>query len=166
VRGLPLFRPDSLHPDGLAASLDHPLALAGNLLHGGPDNLHALLSSILGIFIRHVHTVTQVLLTNALQVIHPSHYPQPQVSISELASLDSLLGFCLGLGLLPCLDHCINSDLDMLGGCSLGLLLQLLVRAWHPDIMGPFLGQEKPLAGHNLISLLDHNLRVFLLLGA
>jgi hypothetical protein len=46
VRGLPLFGPDGLYLDGLATSLDCPLALAGNLLHNGLDDLHALLGGI------------------------------------------------------------------------------------------------------------------------
>jgi hypothetical protein len=44
------------------------------------------------------------------------------------------------------------------------LLLRLLVGAWHLDIIGPFLGWEKLLVGHYLISLLDYNPRLFLLL--
>jgi hypothetical protein len=123
VQGLPLFRPDSLHLDSLATSLDRPLALTGNLLHSGLDDLHTLLSGIGGIFVRRLHAVLQVLLANALQVICPPYHPQPWVGVGELTSLDGLLGFCLGLGLLPCLDHCINSSLDMVGRCGLGLLL-------------------------------------------
>jgi hypothetical protein len=63
------------------------------------------------------------------------------------------------------LDGLWNS-LDIGVGCRLGLLLGLLVGAWHPDIMGPFSGWEKPLAGYHLISLLDCNPRLFLLLRA
>jgi hypothetical protein len=38
----------------------------GNLLHGGLDDLHALLGGIGGIFVRRLYIVLQVLLTDAL----------------------------------------------------------------------------------------------------
>jgi hypothetical protein len=66
VRGLPLFRLDGLHLDGLAILLDRPLALVGDLLHGGLDDLHALLGGIGGIFVRRLYVVLQVLLADAL----------------------------------------------------------------------------------------------------
>jgi hypothetical protein len=66
VRGLPLFGPDGFHPDGLAAMLDRLLALAGDLLHSGPDHLHQLLSGILGIFLWGCHTSKQVMRLNTL----------------------------------------------------------------------------------------------------
>lgn len=51
VQGLPLFRLDCFHPDGLATMLDHLLALIGHLLHGILDHLHRLLSGIYGVFL-------------------------------------------------------------------------------------------------------------------
>jgi hypothetical protein len=154
VRGLPLFGPDGLHLDGLATSLDCPLALAGDLLHGGLDDLHALLGGIWGIFIGRVHTVMQVLLTDALQVIRPPRHPQPRVGVGELAGLDGLLGFCLGLGLLPCLNYLIDCCLDRVSWWW------WLAVIWLANIyiMGPFSGWEKLLAGDYCISLLDYNL--------
>lgn len=101
---------------------------------------------------------------DALQIVSLSHHPQLGVCISQLAGLDGLVCLSPGLGLLPGLHHLIHHSLDIWGGCCLGLLLGLLIRAWHPDIIRPFLGWEKPLAGNHLISLLDYNLRLFLLL--
>jgi hypothetical protein len=101
---------------------------------------------------------------DALQILRPPNHPQPGVCISQLASLDGLVCLGPGLGLLPCLDHRINSGLDVGSRYCPGLLLQRLVGAWHPDITGPFSGWEKPLVGYYLISLLDCNPRLFLLL--
>lgn len=144
--------------------LDCLLALTGHLLYGIPDCLHCLLSGIYRVFLQGRHAGQQVMGLDALQIVSLSYHPQPGVCISQLAGLDGLVCLSPGLGLLLGLHHLIHCSLDIWGGCCLGLLLGLLIRAWHLDIIGPFSGWEKPLAGDYLISLLDCDLRLFLLL--
>jgi hypothetical protein len=116
------------------------------------------------VFLQGRHASKQVTRLDALQIVGPLSHLQPGVRVYQLASLDGLISLGLGLGLLPGLHHLIHHSLDIGVRCYLGLLLRLLVKAWHPDIIGPFLGWEKLQAGHHLISLLDCNLCLFLLL--